>query len=557
MKTRTASAAALLALGLLAPAAAQTPAAPAGAPAADGILATLSIPDLEATLRRLDDVVTAFNPAAPPGMSKLVLGGVLGDPQLMQMRLGEPVVLMLFGSASGTPSYAWLVPVNDGSGYASALRTRGWSIRETPGMLLAASDEGALDRAAAERKAYAGIRNARVEAEARLTLNVPALRRAFGPMIEAGFESAMAASAVTPSAEASKAFQPFARLWGRSAAEVFAQIEQMRMDLSLEAAARLGFDWEVSPSQGSALAELARMAPASASPLRGLLPASGFMSAVYQMEGARVAQFVGRMLDRLAADPESAKLLTPELRRLLEDGGWFDGRAVVRMRAGSGGRVVGDGAWGAADEAKALAFLEAMASVMAPTGAIAKSHESMGVAYTTTFERDVRRHRGVAIHRLKANLDARKAPPEQAAQLRAMVGDVDFAITRGVQLMSQEPAVLQAMIDRLIDDQPAAAADLQAAALLGPGAHFYTDYDLVGLMRAGLTAAGGATAFSIPENVASEPMLAAATLSNGSLRFRTQIPLKPFAAIAQAAAGSKKEPSPRPESPPKKPSPLK
>jgi len=78
------------------------------------------------------------------------------------------------------------------------------------------------------------------------------------------------------------------------------------------------------------------------------------MTAVYQMEAARLSTFMTNMIDGLAGDPDAAQFLTPELRQLLMDSSWFDGRASYHMRLGAGGRLVTEMVMAVTDEAKAL-----------------------------------------------------------------------------------------------------------------------------------------------------------------------------------------------------------
>jgi hypothetical protein len=59
---------------------------------------------------------------------------------------------------------------------------------------------------------------------------------------------------------------------------------------------------------------------------------------------------------------------------------------------------------------------------------------------------------------------------------------------------------------------------------------------------------------SLPPSTPPDPMTVAATLSQGSLKFRTRLPLMPFIAMGQAAAAAKAQasaPAPKPKPKPK------
>jgi hypothetical protein len=558
----------LVALALQAPlAAAQGATAPAPASrdrAATnaGVLGYLAIPDLDKAVRHAEALGQSISPGkTPPGSFKMILGAMLGDPALAQLRAGEPLVMIVFApAAAGTPSYAWLIPVKDGAGYAKALGAKGWATREAGGLLLAGSAAAALDQAQAERGLYDRVRTLGGTGDARITLHADPLMTAFGPAVQTAFESmaaaaSSAASGGTPQANpaATPEMQRLLKVEGRVFLDLFRQVDQMRMDVSLDGGA-IGLDTEVAPKRGSSLADLAQMAPPAANSTAALLAGSGVMTAVYQLEAARLSTFMTKMIDGLAGDPDAAQFLTPELRQLLMNSSWFDGRASYHMRPGAGGRLVTEMVMAVTDEAKALEMVERGMNLMAPGTGWSKMYEAMGIGYKSSFEKAFRQHRGIAVHRVTISMDAKNTPPAQVASMKAMLGDMDIAVTHGLYLMSQDPASLDAMIDRALAKERPAPETLRAMAAFGPGAHFYCDYDLIGLMRSIAATSDAKTLPSLPPSTAPDPMTVAATLSQGSLKFRTRLPLMPFIAMGQAAAAAKAQasaPAPKPKPKPK------
>ena len=73
--------------------------------------ALVVIPDLLATLGRIEAIAELFNPGAmPKGALKAQLGNMLGDPELANFT-GKPVVIVV-GPGAPTPSFALLVPAD-------------------------------------------------------------------------------------------------------------------------------------------------------------------------------------------------------------------------------------------------------------------------------------------------------------------------------------------------------------------------------------------------------------------------------------------------------------
>ncbi len=104
--------------------------------------------------------------------------------------------------------------------------------------------------------------------------------------------------------------------------------------------------------------------------------------------------------------------------------------------------------------------------------------------------------------------------------------------------------------------QPGSFKMILGAMLGDPGTHFYCDYDLIGLMRSVAATSDTKALPSLPPSLPSDPMTVAATLSQGSLRFRTRFPLMPFIAMGQAAAAARAHapapaPAPKPKPKPK------
>lgn len=536
--------------------------------ASDAILGYLAVPDVDAALGHMEAVAQTFGPGKlPPGTLKLGLATAVGDPGLTGLRTGEPIVFMAFRAAGpfSPPSFSWFVPVNDAAPYERALNAQGWSTRVVEGLLLGGPNAEAVTSAESALATYRRIRDAGVKSDARIYLHLGRLMEAYGPPLTSAVEGLMTrprgpgaaappeisatpgppALPTTPSPEMLR----FLKLEARAFLALAAQIEEGQADISVEPDA-IASDTVFSAKAASALADLSSMPPPGRSTTRALVSGPGIMTATYQVDTPRMSAFLARALDEAAKDGDFAPLLTPEVATLTRGmEGWFSGEMTYSLRSTAASTLVAEMAMGVTNEAKCLEMVERATALMAPDSALSRMYRSMGMSYSASLAKNVRRHGGVPVHRLKMAFEAKGVPAAQTAQIQAMLKDMDVAITRGYYLASQDPAGLDRLIDRTLSGGASGATPLQAVAVFGEGRHVYFDYDFIGLLKAVAGAAPGAEAGALARLPAgTDPMTLAVSLSGGRVRTQARIPLQPFALLAQSA--SKAPPSP-PPGPPK------
>jgi hypothetical protein len=199
------------------------------------------------------------------------------------------------------------------------------------------------------------------------------------------------------------------------------------------------------------------------------------------------------------------------------------------------------------DEAAYLAMMEKGAGLMAPGGPVGELYKSMGMPMSMSLEKNVRQYGGVPVHRYRVTFDIKGLPEAQAAQMKAMMKDNEFACVKGWMVGSQEPAALDALIDRAQGKGAGGGLSLHAVKVFGEGRHGYFDVDFVGLMKATLSmmpAEANPMAGMFGALKPGEPMTFAMTLGDGRALAQSRVPLDPFIQMAKAAQAGLKSPAP-------------
>jgi hypothetical protein len=436
------------------------------------------------------------------------------------------------------------LPVKDATAFTKTLTAQGMKTKALPGLLLASQTPEMLAAAEAQAGVYKRIKQDAIKADARLLVRMDAVMQAFGPMIQMGMDAATAKmnEAMKPGVPgqktpASPPPQPedmvkIVKLEARGFYAMLTQSEEIQIDLTLEPAA-LSTDTRLKVKPGTAFAELAAMPTPAANTARGLLTRSGYMNASYQLDPARLGAFMTGLIKELGSDPDATAFLTPDVLALISGmPAWFKGDVVYSMASTAQSPMSMQMAMSVSDEAKTLAMIEKSASLLAPGSAFGNMYQSMGIKMSGTLSKNVRKHGAVPVHRFKFTFDAKNAPAAQAAQMKAMLRDMELAVTHGFYVASQDPAVLDQMIDRALAGG-AAAEPLASMKAFGEGRHFYVDYDFVGLMKAMATTMPDMPAEMKSLPAGSEPITMAGTLSGGELRGQMRMPLAPFVAMAK------------------------
>jgi hypothetical protein len=509
-----------LVLGRVDPARSQTSDNPA--------LAYVAVPDLDAALRNLESTLEALSPGrVAPGMLKAGLGGLLGDPALADLTPGEPVAIRLLKPAApmAPPGIALYLPVVKPGVYQDALARRGLNTKLVGGVLVAAPDEAALASGERELPAYRSLKGAGPKGDVQLLLRLGALLDAYGPALRMALESRQA-----PGLPA--AAHRFMRLQTTVLVSLAAQVEDLRVGVGFAAGA-LEVETVVTSRPETALADLATMAPAGEAGATRSLPAEGpaIMTGLSRLDPARLSSFVGRVMEEWAKDPDVAGLLTPDVtlavRGSLEACG---GETSFRISQSPATLLLTESASRIADEARCLGTLERMAALSDSAGPFGQLWGSLGLRTRSSLTRDVRRHGGVAVHRIRSEVQG----PAEPTDLTKALQDQEVAFTGGYYLASNQPSALDGLIDLARGASTGTGLTVRAAEAFGPSHHLYYDYDVVGFIK--VMSAAEPSRFKAVSDLPSapQPMLFAAGFERGRIRLLTRVPLQPFAQLGKA-----------------------
>lgn len=512
----------------------------AGGDAGPRRLGYVVIPDLRATLGRVEQVASLVAPGTlPPGALAAGLGAQLGDPGLVALGRGPVVLILRRGTTpQGPPSVAAFIPTSSPEPYEKTLTTLGWSVSRAPGLVMGSSGKAppppADEYRRLEAEPFAG--------DLRLSVNAVELMTTYGTAMQSALDTmastvSSAPAGKTPGAPAPASIARLLQLEAVGLLLLLDQTESVVVDVNLQPDAVVS-ETVIAARPGSALAELASHAPAGANGAIGLLSRPSVMTAAYQLDGARVSAFGSDLLRRAAADPRTAALATPELQSLLDQWGRaFTGEAAVAMRSGPGAPLIAEMLLKVRDEALALAFMEKGAALLAPGGSWQRVYADLGVPMHVGLQKNVRRHVAVAVHRFQMKMEAKDLPADQQAQLALFVRDTDFAFAHGYLVSAQDPQALDGLLDRVLAARAAAPPTLQSVLAFGSGAHVYVDYDVFGLLRSvssAMPTGGAANPFAALPPTDAHPLLYAVWLADERLRVQSKLPLQPIADLMKA-----------------------
>jgi hypothetical protein len=541
------------------------------------------IPDLDRFLGHIEGAGRLISPGAfLPGALKEKLAAQFGDPGLAGLGPG-PVVGLLFQSAGGAPRVALLIPARVPAPYQAAFAKQSWKTRAENGVLAAAPSDDALEAAWGALGTYRAVAKGEpVAHDLRFEVQAGRLVATYGPLMELGLRSAMAARTAPPAPGAaprpgvrppSPEAQRLATLELKALLAVLSSTDGLRMDVDLEGGA-LSVATSLSLTPGSPLASLATMPMVGSNPARALVPGPGLMSSEWRIDPVKVSSFGSWLVDELAKEPDAADLVSPDMKAMVAElPRCSGGQMAYSLRTDESGAMIVDTAMTVSDENACLALSEKGLSLTTdPAGFLAKVYRDLGLSLTMRLEKGVRSHSGVPVHRLKTTVKPVAAaevqtnekgktpgpapkpspspslPPALAnPMLAAMLRDTEFAYTHGYVVSSQDPARVDALIDLASSGAPA-PADVGPELL--PGANMASSYDLAGVLKvvgkAMPDARGGPNVFAdLPP---SEPVRFALALSNGRVEGRWRMPLGSLGAIAQsAAAAARSTASPKPD----------
>lgn len=501
----------------------------------DTAYAVAVVPDLLATLGRIEAIAGLFNPGQlPPGALKGQLGAMLGDPGLANFS-GKPVVVVV-GPGAPTPSFALLVPAKDPQLYLDAGVNFGMLLGKAVdgiAVLTQTPDGEILGEKVA--KGYAALTKNAPKGDIRLLLSPDKLVTTYGGML--GMMAQMAAAQNPAGPEAAK----ITGLQIAGLMQVLADIAAVQLDLSLDPVA-IGEELTFAAKPGSELAKVLTAPPAAvgqrAAARLGNAPSLMAMSG--RVNYPAMGVYAGNLLRSLKAKPEAQGLITDEMIAAAESvGAGLSGDTAFSMRTTEARPLLWEGLYASNDSAKAEANLEKMITLLSGQGPIGDLYRDMGI--TMTLTKGARTSpSGVPVHALGVTVDETKIPPDQAAQMKAMSG-YELAVTKGWVVMSQDPTGLDALIAGT-----GKGMTTNAEKALGAGRNIYADLDMIGFVRAAMKMAGTGMDAMIPATKPGEPLSFAGTSADGRMLMEIKWPLAPFVELMKAAQGGG-QPQPKPD----------
>ena len=409
--------------------------------ASDKVMGCVIIPDLEASIDRIEEIAAAFAPEqAQPGMLKSQLETMLNDPGLIYLGDVMPLVLMVLNPSQTEEPPAVAVFMRDAADqpYAEAAKRAGMVNKVVDRVLMLARTADVLEMAAELVPVYRKIASSDVNSDVRLSLGIDSLMEVYGSTIQTqvdnmlgtiGGLAAMGSPGGSP--EQTAQMMKLLKLEAKTLLVFLADIELLQLDIEL-AADSITIDEIVVAKAGSELADLFGGPPVGENHALGVLSEPGFMTCAIQPDAERLSSFALHVINQLKEDPDAAEFLTPELVGLYEGTGeWAGGGGMAfTMRATDDLPFAMESVMSVKDEAKYLATVEQGVSLLAPGTGLSNMYKAMGMEFSMTLEEDVRNHAGVQVDRMGMDIDMPNLPEAEAAQMKRMIKDIEFAFVK-------------------------------------------------------------------------------------------------------------------------------
>ncbi len=491
------------------------------------------VPDLLATLGRIEVLANLFNPGQmPAGSLKQQLGGMLGDPTLANFT-NKPVIVVV-GPGAPTPCFALLVPATNPQAYLDAGVNFGMLLgKAVDGIAVMTQTPDGEILGEKVAKTYGALIKSLPKGDVRLLVAPDKLMQTYGGML--GMMAQMAAAQNPGGPEMAKVLG--LEIAGLMA--VVADISAVQLDLRLDPTA-IGEDLTIAAKPGSELAKFFAAPPPAVGQRAAarlgndpsLLALSGRLN--YAAYGA----YAGSLLRTLKTKPEGQALITDDVIAVAESiGSGLSGDTAFRLRTTEAMPLQWEGLYASSDSAKAEASMEKMIKLFSGEGAIADLYREMGI--TMTLAKGTRTSpSGAAVHAVSVAIDETKVPPEQAAQMKLMSA-YELAVTKGWVVMAQDPKALDGLIAGTGKGMSTAAEKA-----IGAGRDLYADLDVIGFVRAAMKLSGTGMDAMIPATKPGEPLSVASTAADGRTLVEIKWPLAPFVELVKAMKGGAAQPPP-------------
>ena len=512
--------------------AASEPVVPTPQAVPEGAFAVVIVPDLRATLGRIELAAQALSPnALKPGQLAEQIGTMIGDPGLTKLAAGTSLVAI--GPGGAAPNAALIVPSSDPGAYVAAAQRLGMQA-EAIGDLVAVGRKPA-DLALGKRvaKDHATLGAAPTARDLRLLIAPQRIVAAYQPVL-AGFTTLMTAQLAK---EPNGAMM--ARIVGLEVAGLLAMAEDIagwQIDLGVEGTV-VAFDQVLHAKAESSLAKALVAPPVADSKdiaaRMGFDP--GYLVVIGRYHPRGVCAWLADLLVRLRQLPAGKDLIDEgHLALLSEWGEAVDGAFAMRMRAVGDQPLRMEGVYGARDGARVLAVNKRLFTALFAAGPIGDLYRGMGIGMT--FSENTRTLGSISVAKVAYAFDAAKLPADQTDQMRKMMQDIELAFLPDALVFANAPEDL----DRLVagGGQPLPTA---AEHTIGAGRDGYLDLDWLALMKVSFQM-NGAKLAGMADAVAKlppgEPMTAAWTARDGRLLGEWRLPLKPFFDFTKAMQGA-------------------
>ena len=528
--------------------AASEPAVPAPQAVPEGVFAVVIVPDLRATLGRIELAAQALKPdSLPAGQLAEQLGAMVGDPGLAKLAAGASLIAI--GPGGVAPNFAVIVPTSDPAAYVATAQRQGMQAEAIGTLVVVGNKAADLALGKLVAKDHAGLGAAAITRDLRLLIAPQRIVAAYKPVL-AGFSAMITAQLAK---EPNGAMM--AKIVGLEIVGLFAvadDISNYQVDIGIEGTV-IAAEHVLQAKSDSSLAQalIAPPLPDSTAIAARMGFDPGYLVTIGRYHPVGLSAWINDLLSRLQKEPAGKELIDDDLMAMVREwGDVTDGGFAMRLRAVGDQLMCLDGVSGLTDSTRFMALNRRMFAAMSADGPIADFYRELGIGMS--FTENTRALGPIPVAKAAYTFDDAKLPADEAEQMRKLMQDLEMACLPKAVVFANAPADL----DRLVagGGQPLPTAAEHA---IGPGRDGYLDFDWLTLMKVSLQmngAALGGMADALAKLPPGEPMTSAWTARDGRALGELRLPLKPFFDFAKAMQGAfGRQDQPNGEEPPPPP----
>ncbi len=522
-------------------------------PPGEDVMAYVALPGLDIALQHVCDLMGRIappnTPPQTPATMKSQLGTLLGDPQLAAVDASRPIVVaVLKPSQPGPiPPIVGLVPVKDATKLTEQLAQFGLVGKATGGLLALAQTPQALELTLKVLPLHDRFAATKLAATGRIYADAEALLGTYGALLEVGLlqmSRTLNAMQSPAGAQAPVSAARMLKLQARILLALLGQVDAFQLDLEL------GRDWmgvhaATKAKPGSELAALFERSAVLKAPRQSLIESRKGIVMAMAMDAGTSGALYRKVLDVLAADPETKDFAGPDLLAAVAgmQESW-DGSGTMSIAAVDA-KMFLSYEMGVNSEEKFLAMLEAGMKLFSAGGTLGSFYKDMGIEIKPNLQKSARTHGGASIHALslqsEMSKDADPVLQASAEQLKSLLRQTsEFAVVANRGLVSSSPADLDRMIDAALAKKDGTQLTLKAHEAFGEGRQAYVDYDLASLIElasAGIPAGEPRETFQrIVARLGTVPPVVGAFTADGTRGLvQLRLPVDLFVGIRDAA----------------------